>query len=60
VQGGQSGFVCPPDPRAIAAKIEMLAKNPERAAAMGRTGQASVAQITWDHVARSLIAALRL
>ncbi len=58
VRDGESGFVCAPDPRAIAEKIESLARNPAQAAAMGRTGHASLAAISWDQVARTLITAL--
>ena len=54
----ESGFVCPPDPRAIAERMEYLLADPARAAAMGRAGRASIADISWDSVAAKLIAAL--
>ena len=38
VQDGESGFVCLPDPRAIATRIDELASEPSRAAAMGEAG----------------------
>ena len=58
VRPGESGFVCAPDPRAIAERMEFLAGDTARAAAMGRTGQGSVADINWQHVAQKLVAAL--
>jgi glycosyltransferase involved in cell wall biosynthesis len=59
-QDGQSGFVCTPDAQAIAEKIEALAGDPARAAAMGHAGQMSVADITWEKGAATLIVALGL
>lgn len=58
VQDGESGFVCAPDPHAIAARIEMLAADPARAAAMGACGAASIRHVTWERVAEALAAAL--
>lgn len=60
VRDGETGFVCDPDPRAIAACIDYLAEHPEEAAAMGRRGAESVAHISWDRVAAELLAALDL
>lgn len=56
----RSGFVCQPDPRALAIAIEELARDPARAAMMGRFGQTSIASITWEKVAVTLIEALGL
>ena len=58
VQDGRSGFVCPPDPAAIAARIDLLAADPERAAALGAAGAASIRPITWPRVATTLATAL--
>ena len=58
VEDGQSGFVCPPDPAAIAARIDLLAADPARAAALGAAGAAAIRPITWRHVATTLAAAL--
>jgi glycosyltransferase involved in cell wall biosynthesis len=55
---GRSGFVCAPDPRAIAAGIDQLASQPRLAAEMGQFGKASVASITWQRVANTLLSAL--
>ena len=60
VHDGENGFVCDPEPKAIAARIEELVRDKARAAALGQAGQASIASITWEHVAQTLIAALRL
>jgi glycosyltransferase involved in cell wall biosynthesis len=58
VADGHSGFVCPPDPAALADAIELLAANPARAAAMGQAGRRVAAEITWDKVAARLTGAL--
>jgi glycosyltransferase involved in cell wall biosynthesis len=58
VEDGRCGFVCPPDPAAIAARIDLLAADPARAAALGAAGAASIRPITWPHVATTLAAAL--
>jgi glycosyltransferase involved in cell wall biosynthesis len=58
VRDGKSGFVCAPEAQVIAEKIEALARNPALAAQMGRAGQISVADISWEKVAANLIAAL--
>jgi len=57
---GKSGFICAPDPRLIAVRIDELACDPERAAAMGRFGRCSIASITWERVATALMSALGL
>lgn len=58
VRDGETGFICLPKPRDIADRIEQLAQNPARAAAMGKQGAASIVSITWDGVAMALAAAL--
>lgn len=60
VNDGESGFVCLPDPVAIAAAIDRLAANPQDAAAMGNSGAQSIAGITWGRVGRKLAASLGL
>ncbi|HEY0510877.1 MAG TPA: glycosyltransferase family 4 protein, partial [Thermoanaerobaculia bacterium] len=55
VEDGVNGFVCAPDsPREIAAKIDLLYKDRERARAMGLAGQARVREVTWDRVIEKL------
>lgn len=58
VQDGRSGFVCEPDPRAIAGAIDRLAAAVNDAAALGDYGARSIADITWDRVGRTIAAAL--
>lgn len=58
VRDGRTGFVCPPRPRAIAARIERLAADPGRAASMGRRARESARPPGWDEVAAKLLAAL--
>jgi glycosyltransferase involved in cell wall biosynthesis len=55
---GANGFVCPPDPAAIAARIDQLAADKALAARLGAQGRDSVADITWDGVVSALVAAL--
>lgn len=58
VRDGESGFVCPPNPVAIAAAIDRLAGDRQLAAAMGACGAASITGITWKHVSEALTEAL--
>jgi glycosyltransferase involved in cell wall biosynthesis len=60
VREGVSGFVCSPNPRAIATRIEELASDPARAAAMGAAGDGAIRRITWPTVAATLAGALGL
>ncbi len=60
VQDNRSGFVCEPDPRLIAEKIAFLYNNPEKASTMGKNGKESIAGITWDAIAQTLLNALGL
>lgn len=58
VQHGQSGFVCAPDPRAIAEHLQFLFDNPAEARQMGARGAAWLEQVRWDLVASRLVDAL--
>jgi glycosyltransferase involved in cell wall biosynthesis len=58
IEDGRNGFVCRPDPTHIGATLQHLADHPDRAAEMGRAGQASLAEITWTKVAETLREAL--
>jgi len=58
VQDRRSGYVCPPEPEVIADRIDRLARNPERAAEMGRYGMESIRHLSWDRVGETLYAAL--
>ena len=54
-----NGLVVEPQAEAIAAAVESLFTNRERAREMGEQGQPKVSGIGWDHVIESLTAPLR-
>jgi glycosyltransferase involved in cell wall biosynthesis len=56
----ESGFICPPDPRIIASKVEYLYDNRDKARAMGARGAQSIHDITWERVANKLLTALNI
>jgi glycosyltransferase involved in cell wall biosynthesis len=58
VREGWNGFVCPPEPAAIAARIDELAHDRERAARLGARGRTSISAIGWESVASKLTEAL--
>ena len=58
VQNNDSGFVCNPDPREIADKIEKLYLTPKLAKEMGERGKISIQDIAWDSTARKLLNSL--
>jgi glycosyltransferase involved in cell wall biosynthesis len=58
VKDGVSGFICEPNPKAIAKKIEYLYDNLETARKMGENGRESIKHITWENVAKKLLNAL--
>lgn len=56
VEDGRSGFVVPPDsPRDLAARIDALYRDRERARRMGRAGMEKVERIGWDEVVGRLV-----
>ena len=55
VEDGVSGFVCAPEPEAIAEKIDFFAEDEERAKEMGRAGLESVSSITWSAITDELL-----
>lgn len=55
VRDGENGYVVAPEPRAIAARLDALARNAELAARLGAAGPACVADITWDRVVAALV-----
>jgi glycosyltransferase involved in cell wall biosynthesis len=61
VRDGETGLLVPPgDVSALAGAIEALAADPERAAALGRQGQAHVAEnFSWPVIIRRLAALYR-
>lgn len=58
VRDGRSGFVCAPDPEALAPAIERLCDDHELAARLGAQGREDVGGITWEAVAERLASAL--
>jgi Glycosyltransferase len=54
VTNGTTGFSVPPDPRAIAEKIDYLVANSNEAVRMGNQGKKMVQDITWNNVVNQL------
>ena len=54
VEDGISGFVCRPTAAALAAAMELLAGDPDRARQMGQAAEASIADLTWSKIAANL------
>jgi len=48
----------PPDPKAIASKLEYFYDHPETAKKMGERGKESVRDITWNKVSEKLLSEL--
>lgn len=57
VADGTSGFVVPPDATALGHALQQLARDPERARAMGEEGRRTSEGITWAAVSAKLLAA---
>jgi glycosyltransferase involved in cell wall biosynthesis len=55
VRDGANGFVCEPNPAAIAAAIQRLADDRALAERLGRAGQSVAQAITWDGVIEHLL-----
>ncbi len=57
VADGQTGLLVPPgDPGALAAALNALVADPERAAALGRAGRArAVAEFSWATIAQQTV-----
>jgi glycosyltransferase involved in cell wall biosynthesis len=57
VADGETGFVVAPEPEAVAAAIEEIARNPGAANSMGEVGRAhyDALDISWDHVVAALL-----
>ena len=58
VRDGDNGFVTPPDPDEIAARLDLLHAQPAMARAMGQRGRQTLDErhIGWDHVLDKLLA----
>ena len=50
-----NGFVCAPDPEALAVAFNQLALGRQRAAGMGDAGFDAARRITWDGVVEKLL-----
>lgn len=55
VRNGETGYSVPPDPQAIAERIDYLCQNPDEAQRMGLTGQEFVKSITWENALAQLL-----
>lgn len=60
VRNSENGFVCNPDPKEIAERIDFLYQNPEDAREMGCRGKLSIQDITWKATAKVLMQSLQL
>ncbi len=58
VRHEETGFICPPEPQALASCFDQLARAPALAQKMGQRGKSSVETMTWQHAAAALVAAL--
>ena len=52
---GVNGFVCPPEPAALAEAVGRLAADRRRAAALGEAGYEVARRITWEGVIEKLV-----
>jgi glycosyltransferase involved in cell wall biosynthesis len=59
VRNGVTGFICNPDPRDIAEKIDLYFQNPQKAREMGEKGKLATLNIRWDAVAGRLFESLK-
>ena len=59
IENSRNGFVCAPDPKAVAKHIDYLYNNKEKAKKMGIYGKKSIEHITWEKVVDTLLSALR-
>ena len=54
VEDGANGFVCAPEPRAIAARLDRLWADRDAARRLGQAGRERVREIAWDRVIAEL------
>ena len=55
VRNGETGFSVPPNPKAIAERIDYLCSHRTEAREMGRKARDAVANITWERVVKGLL-----
>ena len=58
VQNEKNGFVCPPEPKAIASKLDFFYNNKEKIKEMGMNGKRSVQNLTWNNITAKILNAL--
>ncbi|WP_019851342.1 glycosyltransferase family 4 protein [Desulfitobacterium sp. PCE1] len=58
IRQGENGFIVEPEPREIAKCVDSLYENKERAKQMGQCGFETIADISWDQIAKVLLKAL--
>ena len=59
VRDGENGFVAPPDPRAIAARLTDAIDHRRRVADMGARGAKTVAHLAWEPIVDALVGRTR-
>jgi glycosyltransferase involved in cell wall biosynthesis len=57
VEDGETGFVCRPQPKEIAKKIDLLFENKDLARRLGEAGYQRVRDISWEKTIKTLISA---
>jgi glycosyltransferase involved in cell wall biosynthesis len=55
VKNGETGFVCEPDPVALAKKMDQLAEDKALAQRMGANAYKFISQITWEKTVKKLV-----
>lgn len=55
VRDGENGFVCEPNPKELAERMELLSANPKISSALGNNGKAWVSGLDWGVVSNRLI-----
>ena len=55
VRDGETGFIVPPDPEAVAEKISRFIADPGEAEKMGERGRESVRRVDWKHAVQQLL-----
>jgi len=57
VEEGETGFICQPEPEAVAKRIELLFKDKDLARRLGEAGYRRVKDITWEKTIKALLSA---
>ncbi|MBU1185789.1 MAG: glycosyltransferase family 4 protein [Acidobacteria bacterium] len=55
VSNGKTGYIVPPDPKKIAAAVDELADDPQKAERMGNEALIFISGLTWDNTVRRLL-----